>query len=81
MSSWRILRGLKQLPWREIRATAGPAWFSESLGGVSAHDEEAELYNISDDPTQNTKLYRKYPEKAEELKSLLKKYKSEGRSR
>lgn len=77
---------LRKGEWVYIDAPSGdvsrePQWFSESLGGVSAHDEEAELYHLSDDPTQNTNLYREYPEKAKELKTLLEKYKMEGRSR
>ena len=68
-------------PTRYAFLTGRYAWRTDRLKTGVLRDEEAELYNLSDDPTQNTNLYRKYPEKAEELESLLKKYKSEGRSK
>ncbi len=38
--------------------------------------EPAELYNLADDPSQTTNIFRQYPEKASALKSVLDRYQS-----
>jgi len=35
------------------------------------HEEEFELYNLDEDPTEENNLYIEYPEVAEELQELL----------
>jgi arylsulfatase A-like enzyme len=44
-------------------------------------EPEGELYNIATDPSETENLYLKKPELVDELKSLLEKYRGEGRSR
>ena len=76
---------LRQGDWIYIDGPSGgvspePAWFREERG-VIEHDENAELYKITEDPTQTTNLYSEFPDKAEALKALLAQYRMEGRSR
>jgi arylsulfatase A-like enzyme len=71
--------------WVLIDAPSGdskriePAWFKAERG-YHEHDFPVELFNLKDDQTQRQNLYRKFPEKVEELKILLAKYKKDGRS-
>jgi hypothetical protein len=39
-----------------------------------------QLYNLNKDPSETTNLVSKYPKKVSELKTLLSKYVTEGRS-
>jgi len=51
--------------------------------GKNAFDKdspEIQLYDMSKDPSEAENLYKKYPEKVTELKRLLEKYKTAGRS-
>ncbi|NIU54963.1 MAG: hypothetical protein GWN67_00730, partial [Phycisphaerae bacterium] len=48
-----------------------PGWLRKERG-VLSHRSKAELFNLKDDPQQTTNLYDKHPEKASELKKLLK---------
>jgi arylsulfatase A len=76
---------IRQEEWVYIDAKSGdssgePQWFKK-MRGAKEHDETAELFNIKDDVMETVNRINEHPEKAEELKSLLKKYKNEGRSR
>ncbi|WP_372751884.1 arylsulfatase [Labilibaculum sp.] len=61
------------------RDNAEPQWFKDSLG-VVPHNEDFELFNLKIDPQQTKNLVKENPEKAEELKNILLKYVSEGRT-
>lgn len=56
-----------------------PEWYNEQFG-YSENQFPGELYNLKDDIAQKNNLYGAYPEKVTELKTLLEKYKREGRS-
>ena len=59
--------------------TAVPDWFNEQFG-YTENKFPGELYNLKDDIAQKNNLYGEHPEKVVELKALLEKYKSDGRS-
>lgn len=70
--------------WVYIDAPTGegsrePQWFKEERGYMP-HEYPGELYNLADDPAQRKNLYAEHPKMVAELKTLLDKYKSEGRS-
>ncbi|MDA0350313.1 MAG: arylsulfatase [Verrucomicrobia bacterium] len=48
-----------------------PEWFREERK-VKPHSFPGQLYNLKDDPTQSINLYGEYPERVQEMKSLLK---------
>jgi arylsulfatase A-like enzyme len=57
----------------------------KSSGGFTRYDPpedapEGQLYNLADDPSEWNNLYRSRPEVVQKLVSLLRRYKSEGRS-
>jgi arylsulfatase A len=56
-----------------------PDWYNDAFG-YKANEDEGGLYNLENDVSQKDNLYAKYPQKVTELKALLEKYKSEGRS-
>jgi len=56
-----------------------PQWLKDQRG-YTRHEQPGELFNLSEDPSQRINLYAEYPEIVRELKSLLKKYKRDGRS-
>lgn len=56
-----------------------PEWFNQQFG-YSENQFPGELYNLKDDIAQKNNLYGQFPEKVVELKALLEKYKSDGRS-
>jgi len=56
-----------------------PQWFNEQFG-YSENTFPGELYNLKEDISQKNNLYGNNPEKVTELKTLLEKYKEEGRS-
>ena len=57
-----------------------PEWFRRERM-VRPHEQEAELFNLGEDPQQTRNLAAARPELARELKALLEKYKRDGRSR
>ena len=73
--------------WVFIDATTGddngksgePAWFKEERGYVK-NDQPGELFNVHDDLPQRQNQYAEHPEIVRELKTLLEKYKRDGRS-
>lgn len=56
-----------------------PDWFNKKYG-YKENSFEGELYNLKKDRSQKNNLFGANPEKAAELKALLEKYKSDGRS-
>jgi arylsulfatase A-like enzyme len=56
-----------------------PAWFKNDRG-YQAHSSPGELYDLREDLAERRNLYAEQPDKVRELKSLLEKYKSDGRS-
>jgi len=56
-----------------------PEWFNEQFG-YSDNEFEGELYNLEEDISQKNNLFGEHPEKVAELRTLLEKYKAEGRS-
>ena len=56
-----------------------PEWFRrERL--VASHAEKVELFNLRDDPQQTTNLAASAPDRVKSMKSLLERYKRDGRS-
>jgi arylsulfatase A len=75
---------IRQGDWIFIDASSGgdskePEWYREYLG-VKPHNEENELFNIIEDPQQTINLVKNNPEKVKELKSILEKYVTKGRT-
>ena len=60
-------------------AKGEPQWLKEKRSYVS-HSQPGELYNLRNDLAQRHNLFADRPEIVHELKSLLEKYKNEGRS-
>lgn len=56
-----------------------PQWLKEERG-YEAHNFPAELYNLELDPGEHRNLYAEQPQKVQELKALLEKFKTEERS-
>ena len=70
--------------WVLIDAPSGddnkePDWFGEERGYVP-HDHPGELFDLERDRIERFNRYADYPEVVEELKTLLEKYKRDGRS-
>lgn len=70
--------------WVLIDALTGddnrePQWLKEERR-LQGHTQPGELYDLSQDPDERQNLYAEQPEKVRELKALLQRYKSEGRS-
>ena len=75
---------LRQGDWVLIDAHSGdgnhePAWFKEERG-YRTNQFAGELYNLRDDVSQSRNLYGEKPKIVQRLKTLLEKYKTEGRS-
>jgi len=78
---------IRQGPWVLIDARTGdgngkhgePEWFKQERGYVP-NTEPGELYDLREDLPQHTNLFAKNPQVVERLKSLLEKYKADGRS-
>ncbi|TAJ15779.1 sulfatase [Marinilabiliaceae bacterium JC017] len=66
--------------WKYIAAKGSGGW-SLPENKVAPDAPEGQLYNMTDDPTEQHNLYNQMPEKVAELKALLKKYRSQGYSR
>jgi arylsulfatase A-like enzyme len=56
-----------------------PQWLKDQRG-YTKHELPGELFNLSDDASQRLNLYAERPKVVRELKSLLEKYKRDGRS-
>jgi arylsulfatase A len=75
---------IRQGDWVFIDAPSGdgnrePAWRKEEWK-IQPHIEEAELFNLKTDPQQIKNLYSENHDKARELKALLDRFISSGRS-
>ena len=70
---------LRQGDWVYLDAHGSGGW---SLPEKDAqHLPESQLYNIKEDPAQQNNLVASHPEKVEEMRVLLERYQSTGRSR
>lgn len=58
---------------------AEPEWFRKQHG-VVPHSEPGELFHLAEDLGETRNLYAQYPDRVKALKTLLEKYKREGRS-
>jgi len=56
-----------------------PLWLKQDRG-YATNSFSGEIYNMRDDPAQRRNLYGEKPEVVERLKTLLERYKAEGRS-
>lgn len=56
-----------------------PEWLKEERGYIK-DDQPGELFNVKEDLSERRNHYAEMPDKVKELKTLLEKYKSEGRS-
>ena len=63
----------------EKKTDREPEWFKQELH-YKAHSFPGELYNLRKDSTERENLYGQKPEVVERLKTLLEKYKADGRS-
>ncbi|MFB6296277.1 MAG: arylsulfatase [Halobacteriales archaeon] len=75
---------IRKEEWVLIDAPTGdengePDWFREERG-YEDHDHPGELYDLSADRSQRENLYGERPEKVEELRTLLDRYRETGRS-
>ncbi len=75
---------LRQGDWVLIDAPTGddnkePQWFRDERG-VILHHEKGELFNLKDDLAERRNHYAEKPDVVIELKTLLEKYKANGRS-
>ena len=77
--------GLRQGDWVLIESRNGgggnaePAWWRERHG-IKKDDEPGALYHIKEDLRETKNLYAQYPERVREMRALLEKYKTSGRS-
>jgi arylsulfatase A-like enzyme len=61
--------------------TKSPDWFNEQFGYEPLNEEqEGQLFDLSKDLAQKKNLFDQHPEKVEELRTILTKYRQEGRS-
>ncbi|QZE13958.1 arylsulfatase [Halosquirtibacter laminarini] len=62
--------------------TTAPAWYNKKEH-YSVPDKSCKgmLFNVKEDPQERVNLYSEYPEKVRMMKSMLTKYRKEGRSR
>jgi arylsulfatase A-like enzyme len=78
---------IRQGDWVLILAPTGddnakkgePAWLKQDRG-YTPHSEAGELYNLAQDPAQQTNLYAAQPDKVKELAAVLERYVTDGRS-
>ena len=56
-----------------------PQWLKDERG-YTKHSEAGELFNVRDDLSERRNQFAEHPEIVRELKELLEKYKSNGRS-
>ncbi|MCL4692693.1 MAG: sulfatase-like hydrolase/transferase, partial [Candidatus Hydrogenedentes bacterium] len=62
--------------WKLVEGRGSGGW----SGKGEESDPPGQLYNMADDPQEQTNLYLERPEVAAELDALLKRYRDEGRS-
>ena len=74
---------LRKNEWKLIMCPSSGGWSFPRPGvdnELLATLPPIQLYNLDEDPAESKNLQAMYPEKVEELKSLLTKYITEGRS-
>lgn len=76
---------IRQGDWVFIDAPDGddrgtePDWFKE-MRGYTSHPYPGELFNLAEDLSEHKNLYGTCPERVQQMKALLEKYKSSNRS-
>ena len=60
-------------------ARGEPQWLKDERG-YTTHDQPGELFNVHDDLAERHNYFAEQPEVVRELKTLLEKYKADGRS-
>jgi len=70
----------RQGPWKLILARGSGGWTSPKEGQVAAGKPEGQLYHLERDPGETDNLYRKMPEKVEQLLAELEEDVFSGRS-
>ena len=73
---------IRQGDWKLILCPGSGGWSAPQPGNKAARDTlpHFQLYNLATDPSETTNLQASHPERANQLKALLLKYISEGRS-
>jgi len=75
LDSWNGVRAVRQGPWKLVLG-------SNSGGGTLKRefDTPGQLYNLADDPGEQSNLYTRHPDKVQQLTGLLDQYQATGRS-
>ena len=77
--------GLRQGDWvlvesaKSEHGAAEPPWWRERHG-IQPHGQPAELFHLKEDLRETKNLYAQYPERVKEMRALLERYKTAGRS-
>jgi arylsulfatase A-like enzyme len=77
--------GLRQGDWvliespKSAHGAAEPEWFREKHG-IQKHSQPAELFHLKEDLRETKNLYQQYPDRVNQMRALLEKYKNEDRS-
>lgn len=77
--------GLRQGDWvlvesaKSEHGAAEPPWWRERHG-IEPHGQPAELFHLKEDLRETKNLYAQYPERVREMRALLERYKTAGRS-
>ncbi|MDA2925786.1 hypothetical protein MYX78_00900 [Acidobacteria bacterium AH-259-G07] len=72
---------IRQGPWKLILGTDGSGGWVRPSDKPPSPDRPGQLYNLKEDPREQTNLYDDRPEIAERLRGLLRSYEESGRSR
>jgi arylsulfatase A-like enzyme len=76
--------GLRQGDWVLIESTgahgaAEPPWWKERHG-IKKHDQPGELFHLKEDLLETKNLYAACPDRVKQMRALLERYKTSGRS-
>ncbi|HZO55460.1 MAG TPA: arylsulfatase [Bryobacteraceae bacterium] len=77
--------GLRQGDWVLIESAksehgaAEPEWWRERHG-IQKHSEPGELFHLKEDLRETKNLYAQYPDRVKQMRALLNRYQTEGRS-
>ena len=72
---------IRQGPWKLILGTDGSGGWVRPSDKPPSPDRPGQLYNLKEDPREQTNLYDERPEIVERLRGLLRSYEESGRSR
>jgi len=83
-NTFETIWGIRKGDWLYINNSTGghrplPASFKK-LTNYTDFNTKGLLFNMGDDPEQRNNLYEKYPDKIEELDSLIQKYRNSSSS-